>query len=135
MQALGYGIDAVWHGLLSPGVEPRTTDEMARHLITVHLPLYVGAASVLASTTTALVRHLRRSATGLALPIAFVGSLLSAGAEAWHAASHLRLDTRSGPVAGTLGFIGFVVVLAAMWSSSNDRRRRATEATTDRRAV
>jgi len=47
LQFFGYVFDAVWHGLLSPGVEPTTVGEMVRHLGTVHLPLYIGAASVL----------------------------------------------------------------------------------------
>ena len=59
LQFLGYVLDVIWHGLLNPGVEPQTASEMARHLSTVHLPLYVGAASVLVSTSRALlhVRH------------------------------------------------------------------------------
>ena len=135
LQSLGYVLDAVWHGLLNPGVEPQTVGQMARHLSTVHLPLYTGAASVLASTSTALVRTSRRSPAGRALPIAFAGSVLSAGAEAWHAYSHLRLDTHSAPVAGTLSFIGFLVVVIAMSLSRRARRRRAAESTSARRAA
>src|SRR5687768_16637072 len=83
LQFFGYVFDAVWHGLLKPGVEPTTVGDMVRHLSTVHLPLYVGAASVLISTSRTLLRQMRRSVTGIALPIAFAGSVLSAGAEAW----------------------------------------------------
>lgn len=122
MQAVGYLVDAVWHGLVNPGFEPTTTAEMTRHLLTVHLPLYIGAASLLASTSVALVHHVRRSQTGRAVPVAFAGAVLSAGAEAWHAASHLRLDAHTGPIAGTVSLIGFLVVLVSMWLS--DRRRR-----------
>jgi hypothetical protein len=135
LQSLGYVFDAVWHGLLNPGVEPQTVGEMARHLSTVHLPLYIGAASVLVSTFTALVRTIGQSPSGIALPIACAGSVLSAGAEAWHAYSHLRLDTHSAPVAGTLSFVGFLVVVTAMSSSSGRRRRRAAEKANDRRAA
>jgi hypothetical protein len=129
LQFLGYILDATWHGLLNPGVEPQTAGEMARHLSTVHLPLYIGAASVLVATSRALLRQVKRSATGIALPIAFAGAALSAAAEAWHAYSHLRLDTHSAPVAGTLSFIGFVVVVIAMLLSGRIRRRRAAETT------
>ena len=118
-QALGYVVDALWHGWLGAGVEPATVDAMVRHLGTVHLPLYVGAASVLASTEVALLR-LGRSADGATL-VAFAGALLSAGSEAWHAASHLRLDTAHAAIPGTLSFVGFVVVVVAM---SLSRRRR-----------
>jgi hypothetical protein len=133
LQAAGYVFDAVWHGLLNPGFEPATAAEMLRHLLTVHLPLYVGAASVLASTTVALVGHARRSQGGMALPAAFAGAVISAGAEAWHAASHLRLDTHAGPIAGMLSFVGFLVVLVALsrWS----RRRAAADTTKGRRAA
>jgi hypothetical protein len=30
LQAVGYAIDVVWHGLLNPGVEPATVRDMAR---------------------------------------------------------------------------------------------------------
>jgi cytochrome bd-type quinol oxidase subunit 2 len=123
VQGLGYVFDAVWHGLLNPGFEPTTAAEMMRHLLTVHLPLYIGAASLLASTSVALLPHLRRAHAGRALPVAFAGAVVSAGAEAWHAVSHLRLDAHSGPIAGMLSFLGFLVVLVAL-SLSNRRRRR-----------
>src|SRR5437879_130401 len=70
LQFFGYVFDAVWHGLLSPGVEPTTVGEMVRHLGTVHLPLYIGAASVLVSTSRALLRQARRSAIGIAYAFA-----------------------------------------------------------------
>lgn len=120
-QAFGYVVDAVWHGWISPGVEPATVEEMVRHLATVHLPLYVGAVSVLASTEVAVLR-LGRAASGTALA-AFAGALLSAGSEAWHASSHLRLDTQHAPVAGTLSFVGFLVAVVAMSLSGRSRRR------------
>ena len=133
LQALGYVFDAIWHGLLHPGVEPTTMGEMVRHLGTVHLPLYIGAASVLVSTSRALLRQIRRSATGLALPIAVVGAVLSTGAEAWHAYTHLRLDTHSAPMAGTLSGIGFLVVVITMALSRGGRRRAAD--TTNKRGA
>ncbi|HEY7493107.1 MAG TPA: hypothetical protein VIH59_18590 [Candidatus Tectomicrobia bacterium] len=114
LQALGYGFDALWHGLLNPGVEPATVGAMVRHLGTVHLPLYLGAVSVLISTSRALLRQVRRSATGIALPIAVGGAMLSTAAEAWHAYAHLHLDTHSAPLAGVLSVIGFLVVVIAM---------------------
>ena len=134
VQFLGYVFDAVWHGLLNPGVEPQTTGEMARHLATVHLPLYVGAASVLASTSAALVQDLGRSAIGTALPVAVGGAALSAAGEAWHAYSHLRLDTHSAPVAGILSFVGFLVVVIAMTLSRRAGHRRPASAD-ERRAA
>jgi len=124
-QFVGYVFDVLWHGLLRPGAEPQTVSEMARHLATVHLPLYMGATGVLVATAAALFRRFRRWGTGVALPTAFGGAVLSTAAEAWHAYSHVRLDTHSGPIAGTLSFIGFLVVVAAMWLSSGRRRRRA----------
>jgi hypothetical protein len=125
LQALGYVFDAVWHGLLSPGVEPTTRGEMVRHLGTVHLPLYIGAVSVLVSTSRALLRQIRRSAAGIALPITVAGAMLSAAAEAWHAYSHLHLDTHSAPIAGVLSVIGFLVVVIAMALSRRGQHRAA----------
>ena len=130
LQFVGYVIDVVWHGLLQPGVEPTTVDEMARHLGTVHLALYIGAVSVLISTARAFLRR-----HGPTVSIAFAGAVLSAGAEAWHASSHLRLDTHSAPVAGILSVIGFLVALVAMSLSGRARRRRAGDGTSDRRAA
>jgi len=125
LQALGYGFDAVWHGLLHPGVEPTTVGAMVRHLGTVHLPLYIGAVSVLVSTSRALLRQSRRAAPSLALPIAVAGAMLSTAAEAWHAYAHLHLDTHSAPIAGVLSVIGFLVVIIAMALSRGARRRAA----------
>jgi hypothetical protein len=130
LQFVGYVFDAVWHALLQPGVEPATVRDMVRHLATVHLPLYLGSASVLVSTTAVLVRQLRRSAAGIALPIAFGGAVLSAAAEVWHAYSHLQLDTHSGPIAGVLSGVGFLVVVVAM-ALSRQRRRGRSAATRD----
>jgi hypothetical protein len=135
LQFLGYVFDAAWHGFLSPGVEPRTVDEMIRHLTTVHLPLYVGAASVLVATGMVLVRGIRGSGGGTAPRVAFAGALLSTGAEAWHAASHLELDTHTAPVAGILSVVGFAVVVAAMTLDGRTRRRRVSDARGQRRAA
>ena len=117
LQALGYFIDIVWHGLLSGGVEPSTFREMAHHLATVHLPLYVGCASVLVATVSALIHRTGESRSQFALAIAVAGAALSAGAEAWHAYSHLQLDTQHAPVAGILSAIGFIIVVVATWQS------------------
>ena len=135
LQFLGYVLDATWHGLLNPGVEPTTVGEMVRHLGTVHLPLYIGAASVLVSTSRALMRQARRSAIGIAMPVAFAGAVLSTAAEAWHAYSHLRLDTHSAPIAGALSVIGFFVVVIAMSLSSGRWRRGTVDTTNERRAA
>ena len=106
---------------------------MVRHLATVHLPLYVGVACVLVATLVALARSPGHAVSGLALPIAVAGAVLSAGAEAWHGYSHLQMDTHTGPVAGTLSVVGFLVVAGATWSLS--RRRRAEERDAEGRAA
>lgn len=129
VQGLGYAFDVLWHGVLRPGAEPATYEAMLRHLLTVHLPLYVGAASLLVSTATLVVRR------GDAVPVALAGALLSAGAEAWHASSHLQLDTHAGPIAGTLSFVGFLIALGAMVVSRRRRRRDAVDASRDRHAA
>jgi len=105
---------------------------MITHLSTVHLPLYIGAASVVVSTSKALLRQISRFAPGITLPIAFAGAVLSAAAETWHAYSHL-LETQSAPVAGSLSFIGFLVVVIAISRSGWARRHRATDTPNERR--
>lgn len=90
---------------------------MFRHLSTVHLPLYVGIASVLIFTTAALVRDIKRPTSGIGLPIAFAGSLLSAGAAAWNAYSQLRRDGHGAPVVGIVSFTGFLAVVAVQQAS------------------
>jgi hypothetical protein len=132
LQLAGYAWDAVWHGLLNPGAEPQTRAEMARHLATVHLPLYIGAASVLAWTSWALLRAAGRSAAGIALPVAFTGALVSVIGEAWHAYAHLQMSTASGPIAGSLSFVGFVIIVGAMWAGRG-RRRHAMDTTNEGR--
>jgi hypothetical protein len=135
IQALGYAFDALWHGVLHPGAAPTTVNEMLRHLGSVHLPLYVGALNLLVSTFMTLIRERGWSAAGLALPAAFVGALASVTAEAWHAYSHLRLDTHSGPIAGTLSFVGFAIVVIAMSVLARRRRRQRADAVRTRRAA
>jgi hypothetical protein len=98
LQLIGYVFDVVWHAMLRPGAEPATFGEMARHLASVHLPLYIGAAMVLVSTVVELLRRRRRRPVGNALPIAVTGAVISCGAEGWHALSHLvstRMRRRS----------------------------------------
>lgn len=114
---------------------PATLSTPPLHLATVHLPLSVGAAGGLVALLAALGRAGRRAAIGIALPVAVAGSVVSAGAEAWHALSHLEMDTHHAPVAGTLSFLGFLVVVAAMLLSSCARHRRADRASSERRAA
>ena len=125
LQLLGYVIDVLWHGWIRAGVEPSTVGQMARHLATVHLVLYAGAAAVVVSLAVLVAQERSRSRPGVALPIALAGAVLSASAEAWHAYSHLRMDTAHAPIAGSLSFIGFVTAVVAM-SRSPDRRDAAT---------
>ena len=75
----GLAYDVVWHGVLGPGFEARTVAEMARHLGTVHLPIYVGVVSVLLTTVWALVTDARQSRVGVALPVACGGAYVRPG--------------------------------------------------------
>jgi hypothetical protein len=68
------------------------------------------------------------------LPVAVGGAALSVTAEAWHAASHLRLDTHTAPVAGILSLAGFLVVVIALVIEVRSSSRNAT-ATRERRAA
>src|SRR5262245_32206880 len=116
LEIAGLALDGVWHGLVSPGVEPRTFAEMLVHLGTVHLPLYLGVLSVLITTGWAFIERRHGSA------VAFAGALLSAAAEAWHASIHVRLSTRGGPIAESVAAIGLLVVIAATWVVGRQER-------------
>jgi hypothetical protein len=135
LQLIGYVVDVLWHALLGPAAEPTTRSEMVRHLATVHLPLYIGAVTVLVSTLVELVRRRARAPLGMALPIAVAGAALSLGAEAWHAVSHLRLDTHAAPIAGILSGAGFLVVAIAMVIDVRRAARKRAEAARQRRAA
>jgi type IV secretory pathway VirB2 component (pilin) len=132
IQFLGLVFDYAWHGL-HPDVTPVTVREMIAHLSTVHLPLYVGVLSVLVTTAWALVGQMRQSQIGIALPVAFVGALVAAAGEGWHAYTHLQLSTHSGPIAGTTALVGFIVVVSAMWLAGRHEWRRAADGIDQRR--
>ena len=86
---------------------------MVRHLVTVHLPLYIGVLSVLVATTWGVASAVRQSRSGPAWWMAAFGALLSAVGETWHAAAHLQLNTHVGGVAGILSPVGWVIVALA----------------------
>src|SRR3989442_2749247 len=93
LQAVGFAFDGVWHGLISPGVEPTTFTEMIVHLGTVHLLLYLGVLSVVITTGWALVER-RSGSAG-----AFARALLSTAPQALHPSTPLKLKTHRGPIA------------------------------------
>jgi hypothetical protein len=113
VQLGGLVYDAAWHGLLHPGAEPQTRREMVVHLLTVHLPLYIGVVGVFVTTVWAFADAVRRSRAGAGWWVALSGALLSMVGETWHAVTHLRLDTHSGAVAGSLSDVGLALVAAA----------------------
>src|SRR5262245_60439821 len=120
VQFLGYVFDVLWHGVLRPGVDPTTVREMTHHLLSVHLPLYIGALAVLVTMSVALSR--RRAGGGITFPVAWAGSVISTSAEAWHAWSHLQMDTRHAPIAGMLSALGFLLVVIGMAVSRRRQR-------------
>jgi hypothetical protein len=133
VQLGGLAFDAVWHGLLNPDFEATTVDEMVNHLITVHLPIYIGVLSVLVTTAWALIDQIRRSKIGVALPVALAGALVSTAGEIWHAYSHLQLSTHSGPIAGITAVFGSIVVVASLWFAGHHDRRGAADDVYERR--
>jgi hypothetical protein len=134
VQLAGVIADLLWHALHSD-FEARTVEQMAVHLGTVHIPIYVGVLCVLLTTAWALIDQVRRPPIGVAFPVAFVGALISTTGEAWHAYSHLRLSTDSAPIAGGFSFLGFLIVVAAMWTSERRDRRRTPDSVDQRRAA
>ena len=120
---VGVAYDIAWHGVIQPGFEADTFDEMLQHLGTVHLPIYLGVAALVITTAWALVDQVRRGRRGVAAPLACVGGLLAAAGEGWHAYSHLQLTTHMGPVAFFVGFIGMLLVLGALIAGGRAERR------------
>lgn len=126
VQLAGLVFDYAWHAL-NPDFKAVTVREMVTHLSTVHLPIYVGVLSVLLTTAWALIGQMKRSQIGVALPVAFTGALIATAGEGWHAYTHLQLSTHSGPIAATTAFIGFIVVVTALWLAGRHGRRRAAD--------
>jgi hypothetical protein len=120
---IGVAYDIAWHGFIQPGFEADTFAEMLQHLRTVHLPIYLGVAALVVTTAWALVDHVRRGRRGVAAPLAFVGGLLAAVGEGWHAYSHLQLTTHVGPLAFSLGVVGMLIVLGALIAGGRAERR------------
>ena len=127
VELVGLTVDALWHGVLQRDFKAGTVSEMARHLATVHLPLYVGVLGLLASTTWALLARVRRSKAGLALPLAVAGAVVQTAGEAWHAYSHLAL--RPNPLPELFGFVGLLMVIASMLGSRRAGRGQPAETT------
>ena len=132
LQLAGLMFDILWHATHS-SFAPMTRMEMSQHLGSVHLPIYIGVLCVVLTTALALLTQ--RDERGLAMPIAFVGALISAAGEGWHAYTHLQMSTHGGPLAASVSFLGFLVVVAALWLSRPRARGRAAGDIDQRRAA
>jgi hypothetical protein len=131
VQVAGLMFDALWHGVLRPGMEPRTTGEMVVHLGTVHLVLYVGVIGLLASTAWVFAKRGPRAIGGTARLVACLGAVLQAIGETWHAVSHLRLH--ANPLPELFGFGGLIVAVAATFVAQRAESRRAARPDVNRR--
>lgn len=121
IQLLAFLWEALWHGLLNPAFEHKVTvAEMRRHLLTVHIPFYVGILALLLATGWALLERARRRETGPWIPIAFGAALGQFVGQVWDAWAHLRLS-HGGPIAWTLMMLGLVGVPIALWLDSRRR--------------
>jgi hypothetical protein len=69
------------------------------------------------------------------LAVALAGAVLSVGAEAWHAWSHLHLDLAHAPLAGMLSLVGYVVVTGATIVGGRRARRQGLESVSRRHAA
>ena len=123
VQWIGLVYEALWHGHIRPDFEATTVREMTHHLSTVHVPLYLGVALTFLATAWVLVDQLRRGGRGVAMPIAFAGAVVQVAAEIWHASSHLQMSTHLAPLAGSLSFLGMLIVLTALILGGRAERR------------
>jgi hypothetical protein len=69
------------------------------------------------------------------LRIALAGAFVSTAGEAWHAYTHLHLSIHNGPIAEATAFLGFIMVVTALWQARLRGRRRAADDVAQRRAV
>jgi len=120
LELVGLGVDVLWHSLLHPEFEGTSRGEMVRHLLGVHLLLYLGVLALLAATLTALIARARVGRVGLATPVMVAGVVAQTTGEVWHASSHLAL--RPNPAPELLGFIGLAAVVVALVASRGDGR-------------
>ena len=127
IQLGGLAYDALWHGLIHSGAEPQTRPEMATHLLTVHVPLYIGVAAVLVTTLWAFAEARREGRAGGMWWIAVFGALLSTAGEAWHAVMHLQLEAHAGALAGSLSPVGLILVAGAVWRAGRERPAGAAD--------
>jgi hypothetical protein len=133
LELAGLMFDVFWHAV-HPEFAAATRTEMIEHLSSVHLPIYIGVFCVVLTTALALLDQIERSERDAAMPIAFAGALISAAGESWHAYTHLQLYTHGGPLAASVSFFGFLVVVSALWLSRG-HRRRAVDDIDQRRAA
>src|SRR5215467_13089179 len=115
LELVGLGVDAVWHGLLHPEFEGTTRSEMARHLLGVHLLLYLGVLALLVTTLAALIARARAGSVGIAVPVMVAGAVAQTTGEVWHAWSHLEM--RPNPTPELVGFVGLAAVVVALLAS------------------
>ena len=121
VEIIGLAIDALWHGVLAAEVEPQTRVEMARHLASVHLVLYVGIAALFVATAWALVDQVWNGGAGVAPAIAFAGATMQVIGEIWHATSHLHLQPY--PTPELAGFVGLALAMVATAVAGRRARR------------
>jgi hypothetical protein len=129
LQLVGLVFDGVWHGLLRPGIEPATIEAMRMHLLTVHLPIYLGVLGVVVTTAWAFVTRMPGAA------VAFGGAVLGMAGEAWHAAIHMELRTHGGPTAEGVAAIGLLIVITTVALSGRRERRQGADVHDVRRAA
>ena len=133
VQLVGLAVDAFWHWLLHPDFEPQTFGEMVRHLVTVHLLLYIGVAGLLVSTAWVALALARRSGISRVPLLAVGGSVVQTVGEAWHAYSHLAM--RPNPLPELVGFVGLVITIIATITSGRGTRHSADRDLTSSRAA
>jgi hypothetical protein len=123
VQLVGLAVDGFWHGLLHPGFEPQTFGEMVRHLLKVHLLLYIGVVGLLVCTTWALLAKASQSGITPAPVLAASGAAVQTAGEVWHAYSHLAM--RPNPIPEIVGFVGLVLAIIASLASGRGAQHAA----------
>src|SRR5262249_24248270 len=121
LQAVGFAIDAVWHGALHPDFEAPARAEMLAHLASVHAVFLVGILALVASTAWGLWVAVRRSGDVPEFAVAFAATLGQAPV-----LSGNRHQSHGPPISWAMIVGGPLVVAVTLWVSRARRRGRTS---------
>jgi len=125
LQAVGFAIDAVWHGALHPDFEAPARAEMLAHLASVHAVFLVGILALVASTAWGLWDAVTRSGDVPEFAVALAAALVQVAGQAWDLSGHLH-QSHGPPISWAMIVGGPLVVAVTLWVSRARHRGRTS---------